>query len=480
MRTIKLCAWFLVAFSLTIYAGLANAGAPITTWAANWPGGSTSYSTLDEACDAWVIYRNTTAGYTVTKAACRPPHSGNRINYSDPGLGNTSRALVATTVCANGSRPDTSKPLASQCPDVDPPPVCFPGEQVTVTYKRGAVGSPVDSGYWPLWPNEPHDGQCNVNCTDGKSEVKSCFERSGNDFCTWVCEKTGNVKSSNTDANAPAAPRETNDPRKDIEPFSPKRGDCPKGTVQIGVSSVGTPQCLGTGTDPKNSPAAPPKIETEKNETLPDGSVKNTKTVTTTNTDLSKTTITTVTITKSNGEKEINQDKKTTDTPSGKPGAETPPQSDLCKQNPNLAVCKNSSVSGKCGEITCTGDAIQCATLRAAAAMECKQRTDEEALKAAPQTTLGQKILDGADPMQGQIDIAMKGTEIDLSKPQLDQTAFLGGGSCLPNKTMSVMGRSVTVEFAQLCTNIQPLRGVVMACAFILAYMIVSRSVLQG
>lgn len=112
--------------------------------------------------------------------------------------------------------------------------------------------------------------------------------------------------------------------------------------------------------------------------------------------------------------------------------------------------------------------------------MECKQRTDEEALKAMPEMTLGQKVLAGADPMQGEIDTVMKGTEIDVSKPQLDQTAFLGGGSCLPNKTMSVMGRSVTVEFAQLCTNIQPLRGVVMACAFILAYMIVSRSVLQG
>ena len=124
------------------------------------------------------------------------------------------------------------------------------------------------------------------------------------------------------------------------------------------------------------------------------------------------------------------------------------------------------------------GDAIQCATLRAAAAMQCAQEKDAEAVKAMPVKALGEQILSGTDPMQGQFDDVVKGTEIDLGAASLDQSGFLGGGSCLPDRSFSVMGKSVTMSFSGICERIQPLRAAVMACAFIVAYLLVSRSVL--
>ena len=82
--------------------------------------------------------------------------------------------------------------------------------------------------------------------------------------------------------------------------------------------------------------------------------------------------------------------------------------------------------------------------------------------------------------MQGAIDSALKGTEIDLSKPALDATGFVGAGACLAPITMTVIGRPVTASFDSVCQNIQPLRYAIMACAYILVYLLVSRSILQG
>lgn len=302
-------------------------------------------------------------------------------------------------------------------------------------------------------------------------------------MCTFTARQSGGQGQGGDPLPVPAV-ADSDIERTDIPP-TPGKGDgsCPAGTVNAGLSASGIPMCIGQGTDPKNTPPAPPKIESERNETLPDGSVKNTKTVTTTNTDLSKTTITTITITKSNGEKETVQDKKTTDSPTGKPGKETQPdpeKGDLCKQNPNLAICKNSSVSGKCGEISCMGDAIQCATLRSAAAMQCQQEKDIEALTKMPSTTLGNSILSGADPMKGEIETALKGTEVDFSNTKFDETGFLGGGRCLAPVSMSIMGRTLTANFDSICEQILPLRYLILALAYISAYLIVARSVIGG
>nr|GFD56653.1 hypothetical protein [Tanacetum cinerariifolium] len=91
-----------------------------------------------------------------------------------------------------------------------------------------------------------------------------------------------------------------------------------------------------------------------------------------------------------------------------------------------LAICKDSSVAGTCGEITCSGDAIQCATLRAAAALECRDKSDRDDLGKSPLVGSGDAILQGNDPMKGQIDAALKGDTVDMGGSSLDRNGFLG------------------------------------------------------
>jgi hypothetical protein len=260
-------------------------------------------------------------------------------------------------------------------------------------------------------------------------------------------------------------------------------GNCPGGSTQGGVDSGGTPICIGSGTNPTGANGgargdANPTSSTTTKTTDANGNKVTTTTGTRDNGDGSKTVTKTVETEAPDGSKSSTTTQTTGLTPGGKQGQPDKPETDFCRQHPELNVCRNSSIAGQCGQITCMGDAIQCATLRAAAAMQCAQEKDAEALKAMPSKALGDQIMSGADPMKGQIDDALKGTEIDVGAASLDQSGFLGGGSCLADKSLSVMGTTVTISFSSVCERIQPLRAAVMGCAFIIAYLLVSRSVL--
>jgi hypothetical protein len=202
------------------------------------------------------------------------------------------------------------------------------------------------------------------------------------------------------------------------------------------------------------------------------------------NSDGSTTTTTTTTTVGVDGSKTVTVGSQTSNNGVGGAGKQDTPNADqmnLCKQNPNLSICQNSSVSGDCASgLTCSGDAVQCATLMAAQKLQCARQADEDALKASPSKALGDSILAGTDPSKGDIDTLMKGDTVDMSAPALDQGGFIGGGSCIPDKTFTVMGQAVTVSFATVCSNVQPLRYIVMACAFILVYLMVARSVING
>lgn len=366
----------------------------------------------------------------------------------------------------------------------EPPPTC-PADTVgegTWYHSTGPEESNTNN------PSSPAvTGGCVQSCQVTMTDIKMCYlADDGKNYCRYVYKTTGGVCAAGQGTPAPEVSPPAPDPggRTDVPPFSPPSGKCPTGTVQGGVAIDGTPVCIGTGSDPKNSPPPPPKIESSKTEPTPDGGTKTTDTTTTKNSDGSTTTETKTTTTAPDGTKTVTITKDTTTTLSGAPGKDESNKDDekydLCKQNPMLAICRNSSVSGSCGQITCSGDAIQCATLRAAAAMQCQQEADKEALTSMPSKALGDQILSGNDPMSGDIASALKGTEVDLSKTTLDQAGFVGAGACFPDKTFTVVGKTVTVSFARVCQDIQPLRAAVMACAFIIAYLIVGRSVIQG
>lgn len=485
MRCLRSLSWGVAAFLLTVWSGLAFGQTVVPDYyfvAVSITSGAPGRSgTPEGSCIKLAV---NVPGYTYVRTSITSATAG-RCWGTNPAFngglesrfGDTSRyQCTAALPYFNGTTCVSTKPSTDPADD---PNLC--------TDKNPFVRR------WNYPASGPYSAPTNFGgCVVTPIEMMVCRKSDPGSYCMWMVKRTGEkftgadvtgaagVDSPEVKADPPVKSPAIEAPAK---PDDPTKGPCPAGTVHAGMSQTGIPMCIGTGSTPP--PKAPqPKIETEKNETGADGSTTNTKTVTTTNTDGSTTKTVTVTVTKADGTKQTSGTADTSATPSGAAGKSdgdpADDKYDLCKTNPNLSVCREGSVTGKCGEIQCVGDAVQCATLRAAAAMECRGKADEDALKASPQTALGNSILSGADPMKSQIDQALKGTEVDLSKPGLDDTGFLSGGSCLPNKTMTVMGRSVTVEFTELCTNIQPLRGVVMACAFILAYMIVSRSVLQG
>jgi hypothetical protein len=381
--------------------------------------------------------------------------------------------------CDGGALPDTTKAFSEQCPS-PPPPVCTGGVSGSGTWNIGSAtcvsskscsGPPIGGG---------SNGSCEINITS----VTQCYTSAGSMFCEYVYTQTGNQKPAGSPEPTGGAGMGANDPRVNMPPTSAgSTGSCPDGSVSGGIDSGGVPICIGTGTAPKNTPSKTVTTSAPSTVTNGDGSTTTTQTKTSSNVDGSSTTTTTTTNTATNGTVTTSSSQTTSAAPGGAiTGKEDRPEeaSDLCKLHPELTVCRNSSVSGSCGQIACTGDAIQCATLRAVAAADCRANDDKAALLASSSYGAGNGILSGADPQQGAINSLMAGSSVDLSSSALDQSGFLGGGSCFGDKTFMVSGHVVTVSFTTVCNNITPLRYIILACSLMAAYMLVSKSILQG
>ena len=477
---------------LLLVAGSSWAAAPVTAYyltGYTWFDGSARYTTAQALCEAFAAARNVqdTTSTSVCSARTQGP-SQIFLDRTTKKDGSVSLGLAydikgGAWCPTTNTAPNTTKPLAQQCDD-PPPPSCPKGQSTTEWFPKSGSGS----GF-PVCA----ESGCAVEVTD----VGMCIGISTGTWCEMKGSTTGatcNSQASNKDTTAYGAAQGANPgsagaSRVDVPTTKgAKNVPCPTGTVQGGIDADGTPLCIGSGSAPKNPSAVPPTTTSPPvTITNPDGSTTTTQTTTQQNADGSTTTVITKTVVAADGTKSVSQSSDTSKTPSGGSGKQDTPNTDqanLCKQNPQLAICQNSNVSGDCSAgaaaLTCTGDAVQCAQLRYSAELACKRRQDDLDVKALPSTAVGDSILGGTDGKKGEIDALMKGTEVDMSKPQLDQAGFIAGGSCIPNKTISVMGKPVEINFTQVCSNIQPLRAGVMACAFILAYLIVARSVLQS
>lgn len=372
--------------------------------------------------------------------------------------------------CPDGSVADYSNPWVPKCPvKADP---CK--DKSKMNRKFYYVNPPFVA--------PTHYGECLVDA----DQMLDCRVDAVGKYCWWQFHKNGNPYMGDAQADpkdgstvGDDSPENPKDPTTQSPPFANKSASpqvcascipCPAGSVQAGIDDKGVPLCVGSGTNP-------PQTTTPTTTTSPDVTTKNDDGSTTTigtktqqNADGSTTTTTTTTVVKADGTKTVSQGSSTSQTSSGAVGKQDNPaadQSNLCKQNPDLQICRNSSVSGTCGAIVCNGDAIQCATLRAASAMQCAQQADSDELKAAAHTALGKTMLSGADPMQADIDKNKAGTEVDVSTPgtSMDDAGFVGGGACLPDKTFTFMGKAVTVEFGALCERLGTFRAVVLALA---------------
>jgi len=340
-------------------------------------------------------------------------------------------------------------------PGTDPNPDGFPGSSPTCGIEKGSLG--LDRCF-----SQP-------SATGGK-----------NFFCTYTGTSTG----VDAPAGAPSAASPTDsktEPTKGSGPAD-SSGNCPKGTVQAGMDSGGTPICMGTGTNPTGTGTNSPKDErpttgTTTNTTDEEGNNVETQTTTRQNSDGSTTTTTTKTITTPDGGKMVSGETTTSNTPGGKQGQPDPKADSFCKQNPQLTVCQNSSVAGSCGTISCTGDAIQCATLQQAAALRCSKDEDDKALKASGAYTLGQQVMSGADPLASSLPTSKNA--VGIAVPSLDNSGWLGGGQCFPDKTITVQGQTITVPFSQACSIIVALRYALMAAASLVAFRILRAAFLS-
>lgn len=147
----------------------------------------------------------------------------------------------------------------------------------------------------------------------------------------------------------------------------------------------------------------------------------------------------------------------------------------FCQENPGLAVCRDSSVGGSCGEITCNGDAIQCQTLRAAAAMQCAQKKSDDDLNASPLKAIGENAVSGIvdpslpTPANGQV----------VQAPDfLDTTGFLGGRSCFVDKTITIQGHAITIPLSKSCDILLVLRYALMVVAGLVSFRLLSGAIL--
>jgi len=311
-------------------------------------------------------------------------------------------------------------------------------------------------------------------------EMMVCRKDSNGPYCMWMVKRTGNrYTGPEGDGGGTDTPEKPSDPPVTSPPFEapPAAGDqsgkgpCPAGTVHAGMSQSGIPMCVGTGTTTP-AKAAPPKNEVDKTETLPDGSTQNTKTVTVTNSDGSTTKTTTTTITRTDGSKDTSQTASTSTTPSGKPGSADRPveddKYDMCKTNPNLSICRESSVTGTCGQIQCMGDAVQCATLRATAAMQCSQESADKEARESKHFKDASAAAAGNDPMKDQLPTAANASVVEVGG--LKQDGWLGDRAGIDDVAFTVLNRQFVIPFSEVSQYLLGLRYALMVVAGLLSF----------
>lgn len=333
------------------------------------------------------------------------------------------------------------------------------------------------------------------NCKVAIIEMLVCRKDAvtGKPYCMWMVQRTGERWSGTevpggAGSAAPEKPGEPPIVSPPIKPPPPATPDicktcvpCPKGTVQGGIGPDGVPMCIGTGTNPPPPPPVPPvKTSPPVTTTNADGSTTTTTTSQQTNSDGSTSTTTSTVTTAPDGTKTTGGGTVVSATPTGAPGRTDTPETDknnFCKQNPMLAVCRDSSVAGTCGEITCTGDAIQCSTLRAAAAMECKGRTDEAELKASAAYVLGAAALAGNDPAAATLPTVKTGSIVDVAG--MSNEGWLGAGQAFSDVSFSIQGKTIVVPLNKWSGYLVGLRYALMVAAMLISFRMLSGVILR-
>ncbi|WP_211453006.1 hypothetical protein [Collimonas antrihumi] len=376
-----------------------------------------------------------------------------------------------------------------------PPPVdCSSGKPTQFLFDTGPVG--------PTKSKVPtNDGFCGLSAYP-KPAISSCYNstsdpRTAHVMCNYVGARDGTT-----------APNGTAPPPVDPAPDLPKppvpvqvQGDpgqgCPGGTQNVGTDSSGTPMCKGMGTNPASQDQQSTKNPDVTTNNADGSTTKKTSEVVT-NSDGSKTTYTNECVTATTGSVNCHTYNSTGKTitgaqgsadgkapaaagTSGAPGGgdckDGKSCSDLCALHPELNVCSNSQVlGGGCDgaqdTTACTGDAISCAILKQQRVEWCQNS------QTTPTKTLGDALLSGSDPMASTLPTAANGQTLAVGS--LDQSGFLGGGGCITDKTITLMGVSRSLPFSQVCPYLLPLRGAIMVVAGLVSLAMMRGAIMGG
>ena len=127
----------------------------------------------------------------------------------------------------------------------------------------------------------------------------------------------------------------------------------------------------------------------------------------------------------------------------------------------------NSSFMGSCmGGFQCEGDAVQCAIAREQHRRNCAMFVDE---------SNESKLYDNEKNKEGsQADLLVGNESVDLGG-RIDQTDALGGGSCIADRNVTVMGHSISLPFSSICPYLEILGNILIAVSLLLAIRIVMR-----
>jgi hypothetical protein len=288
-----LLAAFPLVAALPVYAA---APTPRYYWIA---AGSTHYDSPIEACQAAAGSTYTNVSVVMVSETFGECHG--KQNNVDRNWINVARQTEM--VCSDGSTPNTTKPLAQQCPESCPPPGTPAGNiDLTLGFGKSQHQDPLDINY-----NPTSSTYCQSGCLTSVSNVESCESYQDGSWYRYVCTYDLVISGGKCEITqyqppaAPPAPSPT--PAPTPTPASPTpTPTTPTPTPTGGPSPTPTPTPTdgGGGSSPTPTPT-------------PGGG---------------------------------GGGSTPTPTPAGTP---TPtPTPDFCKQNPGLNICKNSTVSGSC------------------------------------------------------------------------------------------------------------------------------------
>jgi hypothetical protein len=156
-----------------------------------------------------------------------------------------------------------------------------------------------------------------------------------------------------------------------------------------------------------------------------------------------------------------NPDGSTTKTES----TEQKPAESFCKENPTSPLCRESTFAGSCSaNFTCTGDAVMCATARAVNEQKCLLD------KQSPEATLYE---------QSKVNGTATGVQTAnhaITSASFDSSNALGASAqCIANRSVTVMGSSITLPFSDICPYLAHLGTLLLAVSWIMAFVIVGK-----